>query len=479
MYANRRSTLCQILLLLWVSFVFVTYSAVPSAHEPQETSTDSILFLKESAFQAAKDENSETAVAYIDAYIKKTLDLEFVEHSSFSSLRGSQDFKLLEKTYLPKIQWGSVIYIYAGLIGFFIVIMFNVQKDKDRIATVLLSVLIFIHSYFIIHVGLHSMNYNLYIPHLYSTSTIFSFLYGPLMYFYFKRIKTGHLFKRKDLLHLLPTVILIALFSPIFILPEDEKLRIMLGVGKYKDRAYGLEISVGKMISLLVYTYFTVRLFLKTRKDVHAPEYVPVYRWQRNIVLFQVGFTLTYAIYLVLLISYVLTGPMFHMQLIILSALVLYVAYIAYVNPKTLLGYQLEASFLKYKNSGLTTSYSEELKADMMALLEKEKLYRNNNINLNTMAERLGTTRHNTSQIINEHFGLTFFELINEFRIKDAMEILKNDASGKKNIIDVAYEVGYNNKVTFNKSFKKINDITPSQYVKSLRKDTQQTTSED
>lgn len=468
LYANRylRYTLFALAILL--SGSLKAYPELYATVTVQQRDVDSVLLLKEQAFQAAKEGRVGEVVATIDSYVKKTLDLEFVEHSTFAPLREDIEFQQLERTYLPKIQWGSVIYIYAGLIGFFIVIMFNVQKEKDRIATILLSVLIFIHSFFIIHVGLHSMNYNLYVPHLYSTSTIFSFLYGPLMYFYFKRIKIGYRFKKIDLLHLLPTVVLIAFFLPIFILPEDEKLRIMLGVGKYKDRAYGLEISIGKMLSLLIYTYFTVMLFFKTKKEVNAPEYAPVYRWQRNIVLFQVGFTFTYAIYLVLLISYILTGPMFHAQLIILSALVLYVAYIAYVNPKTLLGYQLEASFLKYKNSGLTTSYSEELKSDMLRLLEEEKIYRNNTINLNTMAERLGTTRHNTSQIINEHFGLSFFELINQFRIKEAMAILEADVHGKKNIIDVAYEVGYNNKVTFNKSFKKINDITPSQYVKSL-----------
>ena len=48
------------------------------------------------------------------------------------------------------------------------------------------------------------------------------------------------------------------------------------------------------------------------------------------------------------------------------------------------------------------------------------------------------------------------------------MEILKADTEREKNIIDVAYEVGFNNKVTFNKSFKKINEVTPSQYVKAL-----------
>ena len=430
---------------------------------------DSLIYFREAAFQAAENSNPEEAVSYITKYLEKTRDFSFIENSAFDTISRSIAYQSLSKQYLPKVNWGSMLYIYAGLIGIFIVIIFNTQRKKDKATITLLSVLIFIHSFFIIHVGLHSMNYQFVYPHLYSTSTVFSFLYGPLLYFYFKRIKIGYTLRKKDLLHLIPTLALIIMFSPIFILSGDEKLKIMMGIGKFKDRAYGVEISIGKMLSLLVYTFFTIKLFLSSRKQNYIDEYKPIYKWQRNIVFFQTLFTSVYAIYLVLLVSYILTGPMFHMQLIVLSCFVLYVAYTAYVNPKTLLGYQLEASFLKYKNSGLTSSFSEELKEDMMRMLENDKIYKQNTINLNTMAEMLGTTRHNTSQIINEHFGLSFFELINTYRIKEATEIFKLDTHRHKNIIDVAYEVGYNNKVTFNKAFKKIHDTTPSQFVKNLR----------
>ena len=66
------------------------------------------------------------------------------------------------------------------------------------------------------------------------------------------------------------------------------------------------------------------------------------------------------------------------------------------------------------------------------------------------------------------HFNLNFFELINKYRINEALDILKNDTQKKLNIIDVAYEVGFNNKVTFNKSFKKILAQTTTQYLNAL-----------
>ncbi|MDC7993482.1 helix-turn-helix domain-containing protein [Altibacter sp. HG106] len=426
--------------------------------------------MRAKALEAAQHEDATTAAYFLDAYIKESLDVAVIQNSAFNSIREQPPFQSINNRYRTKLSWGPSLYIYAGLIGFFIVILFAFQRKIDRVSTILLSALIFIHSFYIIHVGLHYMNYNLYAPHTYSMSTVFAFLYGPLFYFYFKRIKTGYSFQWKDLLHLLPTMVLLVYFLPIYVLSAEEKLKIMLGVGRYPDREYGLEISFGKMLSLIIYVFFTVLLFLKKRKHIDNPEYRPIFLWQRNIVGFMVVFTVIYTVYMLLLINYSSPSIMFHLQLITLSSFVLYGAYVAFAYPKTLMGYQLEASFLKYKNSGLTASYSIELKEALLDLLENKKVYRENGLNLNSLAERLGTTRHSASQIINEHFDLNFFELINQFRIEDAMQQMEADLTGQKNIIDIAYDVGYNNKATFNKSFKKINEMTPSQYRKQLKK---------
>ena len=148
--------------------------------------------------------------------------------------------------------------------------------------------------------------------------------------------------------------------------------------------------------------------------------------------------------------------------------MVLYVGFKAYLEPRLFTSELFEGHLNKYRKSGLTPNYSTELKEELMQLMEVEKIYRQNDINLEIVAERLNTTRHNTSQVINEHFDLNFFELINKYRISEATEILKNDTYNNLNIIDVAYEVGFNNKVTFNKSFKKNLSQTPTQFLLSL-----------
>ncbi len=61
---------------------------------------------------------------------------------------------------------------------------------------------------------------------------------------------------------------------------------------------------------------------------------------------------------------------------------------------------------------------------------------------------------------------MNFHELVNTYRIQEAKSILETDIQKNLNIIDVAYEVGYNNEVTFNKAFKK-DTVTPSEYQKN------------
>jgi len=122
----------------------------------------------------------------------------------------------------------------------------------------------------------------------------------------------------------------------------------------------------------------------------------------------------------------------------------------------------------KYTKSGLTPSFSIELKDNLLKLLDEDKIYKEKDISLQYLSEKLDTTRHNASQVINEHFEMSFSELMNTCRINEAAAIFQKDGYNSLNIIEVAFEVGFNNKVSFNKSFKKQFEVTPSEYIKSI-----------
>ncbi|MFD2561576.1 helix-turn-helix domain-containing protein [Aquimarina rubra] len=439
--------------------------------ELEEKKADSLSILKKLAFTYAEINRPERSVEYINRYVKASLDVAFVGHSFFDKISDSEPYQLLADRYLKKVNLWSVFCLYAGFIGFFVAIVLNLRRRSDKVANLLMSSFVLLHSFFILHICALLTNYQYYFSHSLYISTSFSFLYGPLIYFYFKRVILKYKFRTIDLLHVAPTIFLVVfLLLPVYILSGEEKLRMML----HDTTPHGTLITVVKLISLVVYGVLVIQLYLKSLKTGRSLQKVE-YLWQRNIVAFCSIYIVTYSIYAFLIMSKIYSGFLFNMQVGAMALLVLYVSYTAFVQPSIFGSLKIiksepknKPSGSKYVKSGLTESLSVELKEKLLHLLNQEKVYKQNNITLQILSELMDTTRHNASQIINEHFNLNFFELINKYRIEEAKELLKGETHRNFNIIDIAYEVGFNNKVTFNKSFKKYNQITPSEYVKSL-----------
>jgi AraC-like DNA-binding protein len=62
---------------------------------------------------------------------------------------------------------------------------------------------------------------------------------------------------------------------------------------------------------------------------------------------------------------------------------------------------------------------------------------------------------------------MNFYEFINNYRIKEAKEILKTDK--EQTISDVFLAVGFNSKSVFNTFFKKNTGMTPSEFRKQIK----------
>ncbi|WP_299256965.1 AraC family transcriptional regulator [uncultured Aquimarina sp.] len=431
--------------------------------------TDSSVVYKKIAFAFTKLNQPELACKYIEIYMKRSLDVGFVGHSYFNEISSSKSYQTLSSKYLKKINFWALFCLYVGFIGVFMYTVLNLRKGPDKIANFLISTFLLIHSFFIIRISILIANYEYYLPHTLYLSASFSFLYGPLIYFYFKRVVKKYQFKLRDLLHLIPTVIFFIILFPIYSLPQEEKLRMILN----NERPYLSVLVIFKITSLVAYITLMVIMYvtsIKKNENLAKRER----NWLRNIVVLCAVYVVAYAVYAVHINQFILRGFLFYLQIISMSLLALYISYTSYArlllfeNSKGIIKRKTKIKFDKYRKSNLTESLSVELKEKLLVLLDEEKVYLQNDITLQKLADYLNTTRNNASQIINEHFGLNFFELINTYRIREAKEILKNEKSKNLNLIEVAYEVGFNNKVTFNRSFKKYNHTTPSEYVKSL-----------
>ncbi len=413
---------------------------------------------------------ADKAVQYAERYIRATRDLSIINDHFFYKIKETDLYQNFKSSYKPHFNFLSLFYLFTGFLGLFIIIMLNLKREINRISTLLISVFVLLHSLFIIHLSLYLTNCHYYFPHTLLMSTAFVLFYGPLIYFYFKITATNYRLKLLDSLHLIPGIVLLLIISPFYRLGTREKFVILFDQEDilFNEASY---ILAAKIISLIVYAFFTLKIYRTTKKSVKDRSRKLL--WQRNIIAIYILYIVAFLLFNATTYGYFGSSMFFHLQILVMVGLVFYVAYITYVQPDVFKG-KIKlvdpVNIFKYKTSSLTPSYSKELRDDLLGLLNEDKIHRDNNLNLQALSEKLGTSRHNTSQVINEHFGLNFFELINKYRIEDAVDIMNNHDEEKLTIIEIAYKVGFNNKVTFNKSFKKLLSQTPSQYIKSLKK---------
>ncbi len=433
-------------------------------------STDSIAYFRNLAVEYSNNNDVDNAMLNINKYVSATADLSIINDHLFSNIKNTEKYLGFKEKYLPKFNIMAVIYFYAGFLGIFIFIILNIKKGIDRLGTFLISLFVLFNSLFILHLSLYVINYQYYVPQALLMTTTFSFLYGPLLYFYFKRINYNYKFRLVDALHLVPSIILFVSILPYYMMSSIEKFNILFD-GKNVLQSAAYTVIIVKILSLSIYAFLILNMYRKNKKAINKKN-KDTFCWQRNLLSLHIVYTVAYIIYAAGITGIVNFQPLFHLQIVVMVSVVFYVAYIAYGQPEIFKGKKKlldPLNFFKYKKSGLTPSLSLELKDNLLELLNEDKVFLNNDLNLESLSVKLDTTRHNTSQVINEHFNMSFSELMNKYRIEEATEILKKDEYNSLSIIQVAYEVGFNNKVSFNKYFKKQLSLTPTQYIKSLR----------
>jgi len=432
---------------------------------------DSLEIYKERAIFGARNGSVKMAKENVELYIKYSSDVGFIDSRYFKEFKDTKEFVELSEKYSVSFSWLHFFYLFASIIGFFIVILNFLKKPKDLVATILMSLFVLINSVFIFLIFIYVTNLKFRAPHSLYVSAITIYLYGPLAYFYFKRVTLNYKLRKVDLLHLLPTVIILLILVPIYALPSQDKINIMLDVGTFKKDLYLKLMVLTKIVSLLIYGILLLRLYFKNKKKLLAFSKTSQ-KWMFTIMVFVEFYVFTYLIYGLIIIDVLPRNEfVYNLQISIIAVMVLYIGYISYLKPNLFEVERIAPSKgkKKYTKSSLTPSYSIELKEKLIYLLETDKIYKQNDLSLEYLSEKLDTTRHNTSQVINENFNVSFFELINTYRIEEALEIIKNDTDSSLNIIEVAYAVGFNNKVSFNKSFKKHLSQTPSQFIGELR----------
>ncbi|WP_342775988.1 helix-turn-helix domain-containing protein [Leptospira fletcheri] len=120
-----------------------------------------------------------------------------------------------------------------------------------------------------------------------------------------------------------------------------------------------------------------------------------------------------------------------------------------------------------YQNSRLESVDLNALQQKLEILMQKEKLYLEEDLSLQVLSGKLDIKPYQLSEYLNQHRKTNFSRFVNSFRVEEAMQLLKKERDA--NILSVAYRSGFNSKATFNLAFKSVTGLSPREYLRSLK----------
>lgn len=306
---------------------------------------------------------------------------------------------------------------------------------------------------------------------------------APLIYFYVKAITTSNFtFKKKDFIHFIPAITLILYRFSIYFYDSLQP--------GFNDTQNGiLKLSVDEPIVLpllvfvsfaqmLLYLAFTFQLFYNYRKRIKA-YFSNTYKLELNWILsFLIAFT---ALFLYSSLQDIIGSLIIELNYeqrwwlnIFMAIVVLFVGIKGYFTDTTKLN-KLSFSFspnpesipqVKKEEEKVSAEDIEKLKSYM----ELEKPYLNPDLNLSDLSDELQINRAELSKIINSGFNKNFNDFINEYRVNTFKEKLNLGENKQLSLLGIAYDCGFNSKATFNRVFKKITQISPTEFLNSITK---------
>ncbi|TGM74022.1 helix-turn-helix domain-containing protein [Leptospira mtsangambouensis] len=116
----------------------------------------------------------------------------------------------------------------------------------------------------------------------------------------------------------------------------------------------------------------------------------------------------------------------------------------------------------KYTKSRLLQVDLERVQSRLSHLMEIEKIYLNEDLSLEILAEELELHPRQLSEFLNGRKQTTFNSFLHSYRIKEAKDLLLKYP--EKNISEIGFEVGYKSLSSFYEAFKKELKITASEF---------------
>lgn len=445
------------ILFLLFSFLIIAHKVIPNSYTQPDSSPESILYkcppcgcTEESTIFAAPGDCPGCGMKLIplNSGVAGAIDQWFAPLFSGPILS-----KLYTKILYP-------IFL-AGIV--FSLIFFGRALYKKNLNVFLIGIILVLSLY-----GFKNQLYgtghqltdnskNLFFP------ISFIALLGPFIFFYIKSsINSSFSWRKMDWIHGIPAAIIAILYSLGFLLPEKTSIHFMSS--PFEVAISHTEQTLSAIIGG-IYLISAHRFYKIWSSDV-ANQNPRLIAWLKR---FRIGMSLLFSFWgLLIFLNYWLydlgIATVSNYPLWIVFGVILVWVGIEILRQPQLI---LHSVYNNIKNTssqfnGDVHTYQKKLED----LMNQEKLYKDQNLNLEKLAENMGINPRSLSAFLNNNVGKSFYELINYYRVEEVKFLLKAPENNNLTIEAIAQIAGFKSKSTFNAAFKKLNNMTPRQFLK-------------
>jgi AraC-like DNA-binding protein len=121
----------------------------------------------------------------------------------------------------------------------------------------------------------------------------------------------------------------------------------------------------------------------------------------------------------------------------------------------------------KYARSALDGPTRMRIQRKLRDAMNGLQSFRDSRLTLRGLCQQIKENPHYVSQVINQDLDSDFYDFVNGHRIDCAKQALA--VTPDKTVLEIALEVGFNSKSTFNTAFRRYTGMTPTEYRESLR----------
>ena len=300
------------------------------------------------------------------------------------------------------------------------------------------------------------------------------------LYFWYIKLLTVETSYRWQNLHLLAPAFLISLFSFVLyqLMNENERMDYVLGfllksktdftnstlilIQKY-NYILGRVIFAVQVIIILYSGQKLVRNYNKHIANFYSNLESKSILWV-NFILFSLVITS------VVSIVFNVIGRSFFMgsktlliiPSIIFSVLLFFIGLQGYMQNHTV--FDLEMDEQKEKDIVPKSYNSNRLNEKLTELFVKEAIYKNPDLKITHLSEKLHTNRTYISKHINTQYSCTFNDFVNRYRIEEAKKLLSDESSQNFSLNYICEKSGFGSMGTFMRVFREFEGITPGQF---------------